>query len=152
VGAEGSTDDFAARLGTVDDEQPADFGVEPAFSQIVDQRLHDGGILRRAFDQAERMLVAFTIDAEGGYQDQVVANMQAVNLMTKRSSLDRSDAIHSASRSADSTTNRREVADFEVQSPAITGRSPSIVGHHAGAEMTEQNIVGSFFADSSCGT
>ncbi len=69
VGTEGSTDDFAERLGTVDDEQPTNFGVEPAFNQIVDQRLHDGGILSRAFDQAERMLVAFTIDAEGGHQD-----------------------------------------------------------------------------------
>jgi hypothetical protein len=35
VGAEGSTDDFAQRLGAVDDEQPADFRVEPAFNQIV---------------------------------------------------------------------------------------------------------------------
>jgi hypothetical protein len=36
--------------------------------------------------------------------------------------LDRSDAIHSASRSADSTTNRREAADFEVPSSAMTVR------------------------------
>ena len=42
-----------------------------------------------------------------------------------RSSLDRSDAIHSASRSADSATNRREAADFEVPSPALASRSPS---------------------------
>ena len=45
--------------------------------------------------------------------------------MTRRSSWDRSDAIHSASRSADSATNRRDAADFEVPSPAMTGRSPS---------------------------
>src|SRR5260221_10974825 len=45
--------------------------------------------------------------------------------MTRRSSLDRSDAIHSANRSADSATNRREPADFEVPSPAMTGISPS---------------------------
>ena len=37
--------------------------------------------------------------------------------MISRSSLDRSVAIHSASRSADSATNRREAADFEVPSP-----------------------------------
>src|SRR6516165_10251161 len=42
--------------------------------------------------------------------------------MTRRSSLDRSDVIHSASRSADSATNRREAADFEVPSPAMTGK------------------------------
>jgi hypothetical protein len=45
--------------------------------------------------------------------------------MISRSSLDRSDAIHAASRSADSATNRREATDFEVPSPAMTGRSPS---------------------------
>src|SRR5215471_21483744 len=37
--------------------------------------------------------------------------------MTRRSSLDRLDAIHSASP--------REAADFEVPSPAMTGRSPA---------------------------
>ncbi len=62
VGAESSTDDFAQRLGAVDDEQPADFRVEPAFNQIVDQRLHDGGVLGCSLDQTKRMLVAFTID------------------------------------------------------------------------------------------
>ena len=35
------------------------------------------------------------------------------------------DAIHLASRSADSATNRREAADFEVPSPVMIGRSPS---------------------------
>jgi len=65
VSAEGSTDDFAQRLGAVDDEQPADFRVEPALDQIVDQRLDDGGVLGCSLDQTKRMLVAFTIDAEG---------------------------------------------------------------------------------------
>ena len=37
--------------------------------------------------------------------------------MISRSSLDRSDAIHSAIRSEDNATNRREAADFEVPSP-----------------------------------
>jgi hypothetical protein len=32
VGAEGATDDFAYRLGAVDDEQPADLGIKPALS------------------------------------------------------------------------------------------------------------------------
>src|SRR5947209_15022579 len=45
--------------------------------------------------------------------------------MGSRSRLDRSDVIHSASRSADSATNRRDAADFEVPSAAMTGRSPS---------------------------
>ena len=40
------------------EKQPADLRVEPAFDQIVDERLHDGGFLGRAFDQAERVLIA----------------------------------------------------------------------------------------------
>src|SRR5450830_1526200 len=44
--------------------------------------------------------------------------------ITSKSSLDRSDVIHSASRSADSATNRRDAADFEVPSPAMAGKSP----------------------------
>jgi hypothetical protein len=43
--------------------------------------------------------------------------------MTKRSSWDRSDAIHSASRSADSATNRRDAADFEVSFADSTPRA-----------------------------
>jgi hypothetical protein len=56
VGAEGATDDFAQRLGAVDDEQPADLGIKPALNQVVDERLHDGGALGCSFDQGERML------------------------------------------------------------------------------------------------
>ena len=40
-------------------------------------------------------------------------NMQP-NLDDQQASLDKSDAIHLASRSADSATNRREAADCEV--------------------------------------
>ncbi len=49
---------FAQRLGAVDDDQPADLRVGPAFDQIVDERLHVGGILGRPVDQAERVLIA----------------------------------------------------------------------------------------------
>jgi hypothetical protein len=56
--AKGRADHLAQHLGAVDDEQPADLRVEPAFDQIVDERLHDGGILGRTFDQAERVLIA----------------------------------------------------------------------------------------------
>jgi hypothetical protein len=76
VGAEGPANDFAQRLGAVDDEQPTDPRVEPALDQIVDQRLDHSGVFGRPLDQAERML----IDAEGGDQYQVVANMQAIDL------------------------------------------------------------------------
>lgn len=54
VGADGSTDDVARRLGAIDDKQPAGLRVEPALDQIVYQRLHDGGLLGCSFDQASR--------------------------------------------------------------------------------------------------
>jgi hypothetical protein len=56
--AECRADHLAQRLGAVDDEQPADLRVEPSFDQIVDEHLHDGGILGRPFAQAERVLIA----------------------------------------------------------------------------------------------
>ena len=71
------------------------------------------------------MLIAVPIDAQGGDQHQVVANMQASIWTIRRSSLDKSDAIHLASRVTDSAMNRREAADLEVPSPVIAGRSPS---------------------------
>src|SRR5256884_6585703 len=125
VGTEGATDDFAQRFGAIDDEQPADLGIKPALDQVIDECLHDGGVLGCSFDQGERMFVAFSINAEGGDSTRSLPMCKPSIWMTRRSSLDRSDAIHSASRSADSATNRREAADFEVPSPAMTGRSPS---------------------------
>ena len=80
VAAKGAANDFAQRLGAVDDEQPTDRRVEPALDQIVDQCLDDGGIFGRPLDQAKRMPIAVAIDAEGGDQHQVVANMQAIDL------------------------------------------------------------------------
>src|SRR5258705_7647948 len=80
VGTEGATDDFAQRFGAIDDEQPADLGIKPALDQVVDECLHDGGVLGCSFDQGERMFMAFSINAEGGDQHQVVANVQPVDL------------------------------------------------------------------------
>ena len=80
MGAEGATDDFAQRLGAADDEQPADLGIKPALDQIVDERLHDGGVLGCSFDQGERMLMAVCINAEGGDQHEVIADVQPVDL------------------------------------------------------------------------
>ena len=67
-GAEGPTDDLAQRLGTVDDEQPADLRVEPAVDQVVDQRLHDGGIVV-AFEPGESATwLMSNIELNGGDQ------------------------------------------------------------------------------------
>src|SRR5258707_2065224 len=123
VGDEGATDTFAQCFGTVDDEQPADLGIKPALKQVVDERLHDGGVLGCSFDQGERMFVALMPRAATSTRSLPMCSPSI--WMTSRSSLDRSDAIQSANRSADSATNRREAADFEVPSPTMTGRSPS---------------------------
>src|SRR6266404_4027612 len=72
VGAEGATDNFAQCFGAVDDEQPADLGIEPALDQVVDECLHNGGVLGCSFDQGEWMFAAFSINAEGSDQHQVV--------------------------------------------------------------------------------
>ena len=45
--------------------------------------------------------------------------------ITSRSSLERSDAIHSFMRAADSATKWREAADFDTPDPAGAGTSPS---------------------------
>ena len=77
---EGRADRLGERLGAIDDEQPANTGIEPAIDQVVDQRLDDGGILGGAFDNAERMLVTVAVNPECGDQDQVVADVQAIDL------------------------------------------------------------------------
>ena len=45
--------------------------------------------------------------------------------IARRSSSDRSAAIHSRIRSADSATNRRDTADFDTHDPAVAAMSPS---------------------------
>ena len=73
------------RLGTVDDRRPANLGVEPAFDQISISACTTAAS-RSRLDQAEQMLAAFTIDAEGGHQDWSLPDIQAVNLDDQRSS------------------------------------------------------------------
>ena len=57
-----------------------DPGIKPTLDQVVDERLHDGGVLGCSFDQGERMFVVFSINAEGSDQHQVVADVQPVDL------------------------------------------------------------------------
>lgn len=71
------------------------------------------------------MLVAFAVNPERGDQHEILAEMQPVDLATRRSSADRSAAMKSASRAADSATNLREAAHFEIPDPGGAGTSPS---------------------------
>ena len=125
VGAEGATDDFAQRLGAIDDEQPADLGIKPPLDQVVDERLDDGGVLGCSFDQGERMFVAVSINAEGSDQHQIVADVQPVDLDDQEVQLGQVRRHPRGQPFCHRATNRREAADFEVPSPAVTGRSPS---------------------------
>src|SRR5215472_834731 len=70
VGAEGATDDFAQRLGAVDDEQPADLGIKPALDQVVDARLADGSVLGCSLEQRERMSASVSSKSKGRDQNQ----------------------------------------------------------------------------------
>jgi hypothetical protein len=67
--------------------------------------------------------LAFSINAEGGDQHQVVADVQPVDLDDQEVQLGQVRCHPLGQCSADSATNRREAAD--VPSPAMTGRSPS---------------------------
>ena len=58
--------------------------VTAAINQIVEQRLHHDGVLRRPFNRPERMLVADTVDADGSHQHQVFLDVDAVNLDDQR--------------------------------------------------------------------
>ena len=49
--AEGRADHLGQRLRAVDDEQPADLGIEAAFDQVVDERLYDSSVLGGLLDE-----------------------------------------------------------------------------------------------------
>jgi hypothetical protein len=54
-----------------------------------------------AFDNRQRMLVAFAVDANGGDQCQLIADMQLIDVDREQiANRDRSDDIHAAVRSA----------------------------------------------------
>lgn len=121
----GAADRLEQRFRAVGDEQSWHCRGEPARDQVVQQGLNRCGILGRPFHQRQRMLVAFAVNPDRGDQHKFVAEMQPVDLTTRRSSADRSAAMKSASRAADSATNRREAADFETPDPGGAGTSPS---------------------------
>src|SRR5262249_51406244 len=93
MGAEGATDGFAQRLGAVNDEQPADLGIKPALDQVVDERLHDGGVLGCSFDQGERMFVAFPSMPRAAISTRSLPMCNPSIWTTRRSSLDRSGGM-----------------------------------------------------------
>src|SRR5947199_586035 len=71
------------------------------------------------------MLMAVCINAEGGDQHEVIADVQPVDLDDQEVQFGQVRRHPLGQPFSDSATNRREAADFEVPSPAMTGRSPS---------------------------
>src|SRR5258705_331001 len=77
---EAAPDRFRERLRTVDDEQPWHRRIEATRDEIVDQRLHHGGVLGRAFNEPERVLYAVAVDADRCHQHQFTGHVDAVDL------------------------------------------------------------------------
>ena len=77
---EAAPDRFRERLRSVDDEQPRHRRIEPARDKIVDERLHHGGVLGCAFNEPERMLHAFAVDADRRHQHKLASHVDAVDL------------------------------------------------------------------------
>ena len=80
VPPEGPPDRLGQRLGAVHDEQPAHARVEAAPNQVIEQGLHHRRVLGGALHQAERVLRPLAVDADRGQEDQVLADMNAVDL------------------------------------------------------------------------
>jgi hypothetical protein len=67
--AKGPPDRLAQRLRAINDEQPADLGVEATVDQVIQQRLDHRRVLRRPLHDTKRMLVALCVDPDGGQKD-----------------------------------------------------------------------------------
>lgn len=65
IAPEDPADRHRQRLRPVDEEQPRHRGIEPALHQVVEQRLHHSGVLRRSLDRAARVLHAGAVDVDG---------------------------------------------------------------------------------------
>ncbi len=68
------------RLRAVHDKQAAVLGIQATFDQIVQQRLHHGGIFGGTLQQAKRVFDTAAIDADRGKQGQLIADVHAVDL------------------------------------------------------------------------
>ncbi len=80
IASEGYPNRLRQRLRAIHDEQPCNGRVETALDEIVEERLHGGGVLGGSVENRQRMLAAVTVNADGGDEHQIVADMQAVDL------------------------------------------------------------------------
>jgi hypothetical protein len=104
--SEGSTDRLGQGLCAVDDEEPRHGRVETALDESVDERPDGRGVLRCTLYEAERMLVTFRVDTERRNEDQIFVHVNDLDLYHSKLRPERSDAIHSLMRAADSATKR----------------------------------------------
>src|SRR5438128_4103558 len=132
MAAEGLANRLGQRLGSVDDEQAADLGVQTALDQVVEQRLHHSGVLGGALDHAERVLVARTVNADGGQQYSAIW-MPSI-WITSRSSCERSEAIHSFMR-FDRQGNEAARGCRFGKASTVGGRNVAFREAHGAAEL-----------------
>jgi hypothetical protein len=67
-------------LRAIDDKQAAVLGTQATFDQVVQQRLHHGGVLGDTLQQAKRVFGTAAVDADRGKQCQLIADVHAVDL------------------------------------------------------------------------
>lgn len=94
----GAADILCQRLGTDRYEQVTHCCIEASVYQSVEQRLHDRLVLRRACDHAQRGLAAIGFNPDC-IEHRRLSSMSSRSIwITRRSSADRPEAIHSYRR------------------------------------------------------
>jgi len=113
---EGRADCLGESLRAVDDEEVRHSGIEAAFDEIADQRLHGRRVFRCTSTTPSGCLSPFTSTPIAATRVMFLVHVNCRHLDDHQPRPERSDAIHSFSRAADSATKRLEAADFDRQS------------------------------------
>src|SRR6202521_4054847 len=122
---EGAADRLRQRFRAVDDEQSWHRRVEPARDQVVQQGLNRCGGLGRPSPRPHGMLLPSPSTPIAATSTRSSPRCSPSIWTTRRSSADRSAAMKSASRAADSATNLREAADLGTPDPCGAATSTS---------------------------
>ena len=80
VRPESSAQRLAQSLGPIHDEQVAALGIHTTFDEIVEQGLHRRGVLRRPFDDTQRVLLPGSLNPDSANHQQMLVQMQTVDL------------------------------------------------------------------------
>jgi hypothetical protein len=117
-------DRAAQRLRPVEHHQDRASHVQASLPQPDDQVGDQGGVLRRALDQRQRVLGPVDADPERDHAGVLPKCTPSIRSAT-RSSPDRSTASNSARAVSVLATNRRDTAEREVLVAAVSVRAPT---------------------------